>query len=409
MGFTTRKGVKIFRDFYIDMEIKPPFYPKEVKIPLVYDGEEIHINKKVGDRVNRYEVVAVTSDGVFVRSSVNGVVTDIANGPDFGLYSARKYLSVKAEKGDLCTYPLWETETDYTKEKLLEIIKQAGIFNESYSKYLANTIDINQEYNEIYIDCVDEQPYDLSKTSVLTSYEKEVVMGAEILAKVFNIKEVKLFIMKNFCTEKFFKRKNNGVKIVKTSGKYPIFPKLQQKAFKKKGLLLSTQSCRAIYRAAYYGEAQLSSIVTVWGDGINKPCNLEVCNGTTVDEILNVCRAYGMLERVVGGGVLKGTALSLKWPLQRFHGCLTAIPIKKHHKTVDCINCGRCASVCPLGLAPYYLNRDEKIVGEDKVKQMCTERCVYCGACAYICPARIPLIDKIKKYSTSALGGKENE
>ena len=41
MQITAKKGVKLFHDFYIDMDIRPYTIPKEVKIPLGFKREKI--------------------------------------------------------------------------------------------------------------------------------------------------------------------------------------------------------------------------------------------------------------------------------------------------------------------------------------------------------------------------------
>ncbi len=409
MQIIAKKGVKIYRDFYIDLDIKPAFYPKEIKLPLEYQNETVDIKKSIGDCVNKYEVVAVTGDDIPVYSPVKGIVIDIIEGPDFGVSAAKRYAVIKTVEDESPAYPLWDTKAEYTKKELLDIIRKAGIINESFSEYLIRKINPATKYKKLIIDCIDEQPYDLSKTSVLINYRNEVIGGAKILATAFGIPETEILLMNNFCTSDIFKKGIEGVKLVKTGGKYPIFPETVQYAHDHRGLLVGIQSCRALYRAAYYGEAQASSVVTVWGNSVDKPANIEVLTGTLVKELLNHCGAYGILERVVGGGIMKGYAASAEWPLQRYDGCLTVMPLKKHHKTVDCINCGRCASVCPMNLAPYFMVRKSSKYGENIAKQMCAGMCIYCGACAYICPARIPLNEYIKDYNISLAGGELDE
>lgn len=405
MQIIAKKGVKIFRDFYIDMEVKPPFLPNTLKVPVSYIGETVTWKKTIGDTVSKFDEIAVTKNGIPIYSPASGVLREITVGPEMGEMPAIQYAVLDTVSDNIPAHPLWETDEVYTKEKLFEIIKKAAIINETTGDYFINSINPATKYNKVLVDCIDEQPYDLSRTSVFLSYKNEVIGGAKILAAALGIPEIEILIMKNFRTANIFKERYENIKVIKAGGKYPIFPETVQYAHTCTGLLAGAQCLRALYRAAYFGEPQLSSVVSVWGEGVEEPCNFEVLNGTPIKELLEHCKAFGILERVVAGGVMKGYAASLEWPLLRHSGALTVMPLKKHHRTLECINCGRCASVCPMKLAPYYILRSSKKPGENMAKQLCTGMCIYCGACSYICPARIPLKEKILKYNNALRGG----
>ena len=70
-------------------------------------------------------------------------------------------------------------------------------------------------------------------------------------------------------------------------------------------------------------------------------------------------------------------------------------PIKKQVET-NCINCGRCAKVCPIFLMPmllYKKSKENDINGFNKLYGM---ECIECGSCSYICPAKKPLVQCFK-------------
>ena len=125
--------------------------------------------------------------------------------------------------------------------------------------------------------------------------------------------------------------------------------------------------------------------------------------------LLEKCSAIGILERVVAGGVMTGYVASVGDPVLRWDNSLTVMPIKKHSKTFDCVNCGRCAEVCPMKLAPYFILRNSNKTSEKIAKQLCAGMCIFCGACSYICPSRQPLGKKIREYNEQLNGGRVNE
>jgi electron transport complex protein RnfC len=63
-----------------------------------------------------------------------------------------------------------------------------------------------------------------------------------------------------------------------------------------------------------------------------------------------------------------------------------------------CLNCGKCAEVCPMHLMPmqtaFYANAGDF---DTAAKLGNTMSCIECGSCEYICPARRPLIQSIRK------------
>lgn len=405
MQIIARKGVKLFRDFYIDMDIKPYFVPESIRLPIGFESEKIELLKNVGDKVQKFEIIAYVKNNTPVYSSVSGKILDFPCIPTKEYLGNMRYAIIETDKSDIPSYPIWEVKSSYNKEEIIEIIKKASIINEPLFGYFSEFINPFTKYKKIIIDCVDDQPYDLSKTATLLNYQKEIICGAEILAKAFNIPKIELLIMKNFRTEELIKNKIQNVDIVLVKGKYPAEPEIVQYAHKNTALRVGTQCCRALYRATFFGEPQISHIVTVWGEGVEKPAVCEVLNGTPTKYMLEKCFANGILERVVAGGIMTGYVVSTEASLFRWDGALTVMPLKKHSKTYHCVNCGRCAEVCPMELAPYFILRNSNKASEKIAKQLSAGMCIFCGACSYICPSRQPLGQKIREYNNFLYGG----
>ena len=405
MQIIAKKGVKLFRDFYVDMDVKPHFIPQNIKIPIGFECEEVQIVKNKGDKVKKFEIIAFVKDNIPVYSPVSGKIIDFTTIATKEYAGNMKYAEIETDETDLPSYPLWEVKNSYTKEELLEIIKKSAIINESLFGYFIEYINPITKYQKIVIDCVDDQPYDLSKTATFLNYKKEIILGAKILANTFNVPKIELLIMKNFRTEELIKSKIDNIDIVLVKGKYPAEPEIVQYAHQNTALRVGVQCCRALYRAAFFGEPQMSHIVTVWGEGVENPANCEILNGTPTKYLLEKCSANGILERIVAGGIMSGYVISVESPLFRWDGALTVMPLKKHSKTYHCVNCGRCAGVCPMELAPYFILRNSNKTSEKIAKQLCAGMCIYCGACSYICPSRQPLAQKIREYNHFLYGG----
>lgn len=399
MQITAKKGVKLFRDFYIDMDIKPYFTPKTLNLPIGFKNDNIKYLKQSGDLVEKFEIIAMVNGDIPVYSTASGRIVEFFFNALSEQFSPIIFANIETDGSDKPTYPLWDIKRYYSKDEFLNIIKKAGIVNEVSQGYFVNFINHVTKYQKLVIDCVDDQPYDLSKTAVMLNFTKEVINGAEILAKAFNIPKIELLVMKNFRTSEFIKNGLENIEIVTVKGKYPSELQIVQYVHKNTALRVGVQCIRAIYRAMFFGEPQIKNVVTIWGEGVEKPAICEVLTGTPIKFLLQSRAAKGVLERVVSGGIMSGYVTSPELSMLRFDSALTAMPPKKHSKACECVNCGRCTVVCPMHLAPYFILRSSKQKNEQIAKQLTAGMCIYCGACSYICPSRQPLVQKIREYN----------
>ena len=76
----------------------------------------------------------------------------------------------------------------------------------------------------------------------------------------------------------------------------------------------------------------------------------------------------------------------------------------------DCIRCGWCVSVCPVGLNPLALIGQLRLNYPPSGEQEAAA-CVQCGLCSYVCPSRLPLSSGIKLLNerTDAQAGKQEQ
>ncbi|OQY53587.1 MAG: hypothetical protein B6245_22700 [Desulfobacteraceae bacterium 4572_88] len=68
-----------------------------------------------------------------------------------------------------------------------------------------------------------------------------------------------------------------------------------------------------------------------------------------------------------------------------------------HGDVRACVNCGTCASVCPVDILPQFTM---KCVLADEVEESLEHGlldCVECGLCSYVCPSKIELRDILRK------------
>ncbi|MGM0564082.1 MAG: electron transport complex subunit RsxC [Pseudomonadota bacterium] len=154
----------------------------------------------------------------------------------------------------------------------------------------------------------------------------------------------------------------------------------------------------AMYRAVVYGEPLISRIVTVTGDGVAEPRNLEVLFGTPIAHLVEAAGGYTPdVERLIMGGPMMGFALHTdELPVVKASNCILAATreeIADPGAADPCIRCGACADVCPADLLPQQLYWYSKSREFDRAQdEYNLFDCIECGACSYVCPSHIPLV-----------------
>lgn len=167
----------------------------------------------------------------------------------------------------------------------------------------------------------------------------------------------------------------------------------------------------AVYNAIVKGEPLMYRIVTVTGDAIADPCNFRVRIGTNYAELIEAAGGFTKEpEKIISGGPMMGFAMfDLNAPITKASSallCLTKDEVSAMEPTA-CINCGKCADVCPGRVVPKKLAELSDQGMEEEFVKFNGLECCECGCCSYICPAKRPLTQSIKSMRKIALSHKK--
>ncbi|MHC4200070.1 MAG: electron transport complex subunit RsxC [Planctomycetota bacterium] len=160
-------------------------------------------------------------------------------------------------------------------------------------------------------------------------------------------------------------------------------------------------TAHAVCRAIDTGTPLVERVLTVAGNAVGAPANLRARVGTPLAEILKDRDVAPGEEasptKLILGGLMMGIA--------QFTDDLvvtkTTSGILIEHATGDgrfdpCIRCGRCVTVCPMGLVPSRLSvLAEAGLFEDMVGRHVID-CMECGSCGFTCPAGRPIVHHVK-------------
>lgn len=174
----------------------------------------------------------------------------------------------------------------------------------------------------------------------------------------------------------------------------------------------NVETTRAIYRAVKEGRPLISRVVTMTGNGIAQPQNIEVLLGTPIHHLIDYCGRQPDIQRVIMGGPMMGFALPHdEMPVVKTTNCLIVSAPQEFLNPplpMPCIRCGQCAEVCPINLLPQQLYWYAKAKDFKNTQAHHVFDCIDCGCCAYVCPSHIPLVSYFR-YAKAEIRAAERE
>ncbi|MCL2196000.1 MAG: SLBB domain-containing protein [Treponema sp.] len=161
-------------------------------------------------------------------------------------------------------------------------------------------------------------------------------------------------------------------------------------------LILGPAVLAAAYDAVVHKKPILDRYVAVGGSAVRKPQIMKVRIGTRIGDVIEQCG--GFVEhpfRILIGSPLSGReVVFLDEPVGKT--CYAIVAMTKSqaaiHSPQNCINCGECRAVCPIGLDPQNIYKKIRTLGTESAG---TTGCHGCGCCKIVCPSGLPLSEII--------------
>lgn len=407
-------------------------YRKEVPAPIpktVYLLMNQHIGApckptvKKGDSVKKGQQVGESQGFVSanVHASVSGKVIDVTPWPHplTGIKSTAVIIE-RTEDDDS-----WAEEADIpadidriTPDEIIENIKSAGIVGlggGTFPTHVKLTPPKDRTIDTIVLNGAECEPYLTCDYRLMMDKPHEIIQGLKLVMKCVGCKQAHIGIEANkedaYALFKDILSNEPHIKVDLLEVKYPqgaehqLIKALLNRELKPTQLplevgaiVINTGTAFAIYEAVKFKRPLIQRIVTVTGDGVEKPQNFLVRIGTPVKTLLEEVQAISNPDKVIFGGPMMGiaqgninSAVTIKGT-----GGILAIKHAGNYHSQACIRCGRCIDSCPYGLNPSELS----IQCEAKEVQQALANniieCKECGCCTYICPAKRPIVHLIK-------------
>ena len=161
-------------------------------------------------------------------------------------------------------------------------------------------------------------------------------------------------------------------------------------------IVLNVTTVSTIGKFLATGMPLVTKRLTVNGDAIKEPKNVEAIIGTPLREVLDFCglKEGVTVAKLISGGPMMGLALpSADEPILKQNNGILAFSEKMAAMPAvgPCIRCGRCIEACPMGLAPVQIAGAFNKKNAEELNKLCVDLCMLCGTCSYVCPAKRPV------------------
>jgi len=393
-------------------------------------GSPATVIVKKGDQVKVGTLIAKSSGFVStnVHSSVSGTVARI---DDLMMASGYKKTAViiDVENDD------WEETIDKSPDLIVnssldgkainQKILEAGIVGlggATFPTHIKLSPPPGKKAVILLINGSECEPYLTSDHRLMLEKGDEIMVGITLIMKALEVNRAVIGIENNkpdaIKNLLLLAKKYKGIEVCPLSAKYPQGGEKQLiKAITGKevpsgelpisigAVVNNVGTAFAVYEAVMKNKPLFERVVTVTGKQLKSPSNFLVRIGTPVSDLIEA--AGGLPEstgKVISGGPMMGKAITtLDVPVKKGASGILVMPDSESSRAVaqPCIRCGKCISVCPMGLEPYLLMTlsDKKLWERSESSHVMD--CIECGSCSFTCPSARPLLDYIRLSKTT--------
>jgi Na+-translocating ferredoxin:NAD+ oxidoreductase subunit C len=400
--------------------------PKTVTIPI---SQHIGVPAKpVVDKKDKVKVgqVIAQSEGFVsanIHSSVSGMVTKVDVAIDASGYK-RLAISIRVKDDEweegIDRTPDLKSEIIDTSEQIREKILNAGIVGlggATFPSHVKLAVPKGKKVDVLLINGVECEPYLTADHRLMLENGPRVLVGIKILMKALGVDKAIVGIENNkpdaILALQKLTANENGISVQPLKTQYPqggekqLIKACLNREVPSGGLPLdvgavvhNVGTAFAVYEAVQKNKPLIERIVTVTGKSVKNPSNFRVRLGAPVKDLVE--NAGGIPEdtgKIVSGGPMMGKAIAdLNVPVTKGTSGILLIPEKESRRdeTISCIRCGKCVTVCPMGLEPYLLLTLSQKQFYDRAEQEKVMDCIECGSCSYMCPSSQPILDYIR-------------
>jgi len=354
-----------------------------------------------------------------IHSSVSGTVTGVA--PYRMVNGAPTTAVTIATDGQQTVDPACVPPTVTDKDSLLKAVQDCGLVGVGGAGFPTHVKLAAKNIEYLVINAAECEPYLTTDAREMLECSDTIISGIAAVMKYCEIPNCIIGIEKNKpeCIDLMCSlvRDMPGVEVKPLPMRYPQgaektlvesctgreVPQLSPSG-KGAGLpadagcvVMNVTSVSTLGKYLKTGMPLTTKRVTVEGDAIVNPGNVEVPIGTMYRDVVAACggikEGVTLGKVIFGGPMMGGASPSLDYPVLKQNNGLLLFSKEKAAlpDPQPCIRCGRCINACPMGLEPVVIAGLFENKDFGALKARCIDLCVACGSCSYVCPAKRPV------------------
>ncbi len=423
--FKLRGGIKLDskKELIKNLEIEIFDKPKYVLIALKQGRSyENSPTVKVGDKVKLGQKIGESSEflSCVVHSPVSGEVVEIGD----LLGDGNNYIRIK---NDFLENTMEFEKSDYrdlNRDEIVKKIREAGVSGLGGAGFPTHVkLSSTERIHTLIVNAAECEPYISCDEALSVSSCDKIVEGIEIIKQALGIKWVIIGVEDDMLeTIEIFEKAFEDSKwamVVPLEEKYPQGGEKQlvksllgkevrpNKLMSDIGVLVqNVGTIKAVYDAVTLGRPLIERVVTVSGGSVEKACNLKVKLGTPISYLLDYVACEDAAKYIIGGPMMGYAVENLNTPIEKGSSAVLALTDHEVNDTQrkNCIRCGACVDVCPIGLMPYLYDKFHRSGKYLKMKKYHLFSCIECGCCEYVCPSNVALLNAISEGKTELRG-----
>lgn len=382
--------------------------------PCVKVGDVVSVGQKIGD-----SEAFVSAP---IHASISGKVKAVA---DIKMAHGAMSKAVTIESdAEMRLYEGLEKPVVNSKQDLVKAVRESGVVGlggAGFPTHVKLNIPDGKEVDTLVVNAAECEPFITVDYRECIENSEYILKGVYELKRILGIKNVVIAVEDNkpeaIKILKDIADKDNDigddVKLMTLRSRYPqgaekmmVLSATGRKVPAGKlpldvgCIVINVTTIAFIARYLETGKPLVSRSLTVDGSSIAEPKNVRVPIGTNIQEIIDFCGGFKEEPRkIIFGGPMMGIALyTTDAPVCKQNNAILAFgktkkPIKPER---DCIKCGRCVSVCPMGLTPTLIESYSTKKDAEKLTSLNVMSCMECGSCAFACPSSRPLVQYMR-------------
>ena len=391
--------------------------------PIVKKGDQVKVGTLLGKSVG-----FVSAN---IHSPVSGTVKKIDKALDASGYKRDAvFIDVVGDEWEetIDRSNILVRECKLTSKEIIDKIFASGIVGmggATFPTHVKLTPPPGTKAEVLIINGVECEPYLTADHSLMMAKTEEVFVGIELLMKAINVNRAVIGIENNKpdAIKKFKQVAKSfpAIEVQPLKVQYPqggekqLIDAVMGRQISSGALPISVGAvvqnvgtAFAVYEAIQKNKPLVERVVTVTGKDVKTPCNVLSRIGIPLNNLIDY--AGGLPEntgKVISGGPMMGKAIaSTDIPVTKGTSGILIIPTleARRKKIKDCIRCGKCVSICPMGLNPTLLMTLTEYEVWDKSEKERVVDCIECGSCSYTCPSDRPLLDYIRLGKVKVMG-----